>query len=411
MSQLEARISEIRAEFPILSRSMQGRPLVYLDNASSSQKPFSMIRTWQQFYSELYSKIEENHAMSKGATKLYEEVRSKIGRYVNADAKEIVFLRSATEAINLVATCFERAQLSPGDEVVVTILEHHSNLIPWMIACKRTGARLRVARMMPNGDLDLEHLASLLNDRTRMVAVTHVSNALGSVAPVKEIARLAHAKGIPVLVDGAQSLAHLPIDVQDLDCDFYAGSGHKMGGPSAIGILYGKKEWLEKLPPYQGGSTMAAEVEAESFSTKAPPSKFEAGTAAFGEAIAWGAAIDYWHDIGGPRIVEHESELMKHAREALERIQRVRLIGAPSHQVSSLSFTVDGMEPAQVDDQLSRRGIAVRSGTLGVKPLFQALGLPGGIRVSVLFYNTHHEIDALAQALVEICGQARQAAA
>src|SRR3954452_4980122 len=202
MSQLEARISEIRAEVPILSRSMQGRPLVYLDNASSSQKPFSMIRTWQQFYTELYSKIEENHAMSKGATKLYEEVRSKIGRYVNADAKEIVFLRSATEAINLVATCFERAQLSSGDEVVVTILEHHSNLIPWMIACKRTGARLRVARMMPNGDLDLDHLAGLLNERTRMVAVTHVSNALGSVAPVKKIARLAHAKDIPVLVDG-----------------------------------------------------------------------------------------------------------------------------------------------------------------------------------------------------------------
>jgi cysteine desulfurase/selenocysteine lyase len=397
----------IRPDFPVLRRHVNGHPLVYLDNAATSQKPQAMIDRLRDLYTDAYAKVEEGHTLSRAATAAFEEARAKVARLLRAEEpREIVFTRGATEALNLVARAFELGRLGHGDEVIVTAMEHHSNLIPWQMACRSTGASLRIAPLTPSGDLDLDRLEAMLSDRTRIVAVTHVSNVLGAVVPVRRVVALAHARGIPVLVDGAQGAPHLPVDVQAIGCDFYAGSGHKMGGPSSIGFLYGRAAMLEALPFADGGSTMAERVTFQSVTPKPIPHKFEAGEPCFAEAVAFGAAVDYWLGLGLDCIAAYEEALTTYAVERLSDIPGVRILGAPSERVSVISFLVEGIPPRDVEKALDARGIAVRAGDLSAQPLLDLLGVPGAVRASFMFYNTNDEADALVRAVAEIAASA-----
>ena len=397
-------VQRIRRDFPILSQKIHGMPLVYLDNAATTQKPISVIEAERDLYERFYANIHRGvHWLSVESTEAYERVRETVrGLLHAAEAREIVFTRGTTEAINLVAATYGRTHVGAGDEVLITALEHHSNIVPWQMLCEEKGAKLKVAPIDLRGELILEELERLLSDRTKIVAVSHVSNALGTVNPIGEIVRLAHAKGIPVLVDGAQAAPHLEVDVQALDCDFYAISGHKIYGPTGVGVLYGKARLLDAMPPYQGGGDMISSVTFEKTTYNVLPYKFEAGTPNIAGGIGLKAAIDYVHGIGLSEIRRYEEGLLTLATEKVGAIPGVRLIGTAREKAAVLSFTVEGVHPHDVGTVLDRQGVAVRTGHHCAQPVMDFFKVPATARASFAFYNTPEEVDALVAGLHEV---------
>ena len=394
-------VDRLRADFPILAQRVRGKPLVYLDNAATSQKPQVVIDAVTRFYSSENANIHRGvHFLSERATLAYDAVREKVARFLNAaSAREIVFTRGTTESINLVAQSFGRSALRPDDEVLITGMEHHSNIVPWQLLCEQTGARLRAVPITATGELDLEAFDRLLGERTRLVAVVQLSNALGTINPVRELVARAHARGVPVLVDGAQSAPHLGVDVQSLDCDFFACSGHKMFGPTGVGVLYGRESLLERMPPWQGGGDMIASVTLER-STWAPvPAKFEAGTPMIAEVIGLGAAIDYLNAVGLPAIAAWEHELLAVATERVQEIDGLRLVGTARAKASVLSFVMEGVHPHDVGAVLDDEGVAIRTGHHCCQPVMQHFGVPATARASFAAYNTMEEIDVLVRGL------------
>jgi cysteine desulfurase / selenocysteine lyase len=394
-------VERIRQDFPILGTTVHGKPLVYLDNAATSQKPRSVIEAMVQFYTSENANIHRGvHHLSERATHAYESVREKVARFIGARSpREIVFTRGTTEAINLVAQSYGASVLQPGDEVLITGMEHHSNIVPWQLVCGRVGAKLRAVPITDAGELDLEAFDRLLTDRTRLVALVHLSNALGTINPVTDLVARAHARGVPVLVDGAQSAPHLAVDVTAMDCDFFAFSGHKLFGPTGIGVLYGREALLEQMPPWQGGGDMIASVTLER-STWAPiPSKFEAGTPPIAEVIGLGAAVEYIEAIGLDAMAAWEGELLQRATEHVAAVEGVRLVGTAREKASVLSFVVDGVHPHDVGAILDDEGVAVRAGHHCAQPVMERLGVPATARASFAFYNTFQEIDALVRGI------------
>ncbi len=397
-------VERIREDFPALRQQVNGRPLVYLDNAATTQKPRPVLDALRRFYEEDCSNVHRGvHTLSQRATEAYERARELVRRFLNARSEEeIIFVRGTTEAINLVAHSFGRQRVRAGDEILISAMEHHSNIVPWQILCEETGARLRVAPINEEGELLLEEFERLLSARTRLVAITHLSNALGTIVPVREIVRLAHERGIPVLLDGAQAVAHLRVDVQELDCDFYAFSGHKLYGPTGIGVLYGKAEWLEAMPPYQGGGDMISSVTFEKTIYNRLPYKFEAGTPHIAGAIGLGAAIEYVTALGLEAIAAHERDLLAYATEAISGIPGLRLIGTAREKASILSFTLEGVHPHDIGTILDQEGIAIRAGHHCAQPVMERFGVPATARVSFALYNTRAEVDALVRALEKV---------
>ncbi len=394
-------VQNIRADFPILSETPYGKPLVYLDNAASSQKPKAVIDALMNYYMHDNANIHRGvHYLSQKASAAFDEVRGKVQRFINAaDEREIVFVRGTTEGVNLVASTFGRMNIGAGDEVLISAMEHHSNIVPWQMLCKEKGAVLKVIPMNDRGELMLEEADKLITDRTKIVSVVHISNSLGTVNPVKEIIRKAHAKGIPVLVDGAQSTAHQRIDVQDLDADFFVFSGHKILGPTGVGCLYGKMHLLEAMPPYQGGGEMIHSVTFEHTTYNEVPFKFEAGTPNIADVIALGAAIDYWNHLDRDAVEKYEQELLSYATEKVAAIPGVRLIGTAAQKASVLSFVIDGVNALDAGMYLDTKGIAVRTGHHCTEPVMIRFCIPGTLRASFMFYNTKEEADALAEQL------------
>jgi cysteine desulfurase/selenocysteine lyase len=397
-------VAAIRKDFPILSRKVHGKPLVYLDNAATTQKPRAVIDAERDVYERYYANIHRGvHLLSVESTDAYDRVREKVRELVNAkETREIVFVRGTTEAINLVASSFGRARVGRGDEVVITAMEHHSNIVPWQLLCEEKGARLRVAPMNERGELLLDRFAGLLSEKTKIVALAHLSNALGTVNPLSEIIRMAHSRGIPVLVDGAQAAPRLQVDVQALDCDFYAFSGHKMYGPSGAGVLYGKAALLEAMPPYQGGGDMISSVTFEKTTYNVLPYKFEAGTPNIAGVIGMGAAIDYVRKLGIGAIERHEAQLLADATARISAIPGVRLIGTAAQKGGVLSFTIEGVHPHDIGTVLDREGVAVRTGHHCAQPVMDFFGVPATARASFGLYNTHEEIDALVAGIHEV---------
>jgi cysteine desulfurase / selenocysteine lyase len=394
-------VAAIRRDFPLLQQRVYGKPLAYLDNAATTQKPQAVIDRVTQYYVEENANVHRGvHWLSERATNAFEEARVTVARFLNArEPGEIVFVRGTTEAINLVTATFGRSRIGHGDEVAISAMEHHSNIVPWQILCEQQGARLRIIPITDAGELDLEAYATLLTDRTRIVSVVHVSNVLGTVNPIEEIVRLAHERGIPVLVDGAQAVAHRTIDVQALGCDFYVFSGHKVFGPTGIGVLYGASLLLESMPPYQGGGDMIRSVSFERSAYKAPPHRFEAGTPDIAGAVGLAAAIQYLAGIGFERIASAERELLDYATGALSRLPRVRIIGTAAEKAGVLSFVLDGVHPHDVGTILDREGVAIRAGHHCCQPLMDRLGVPATARASLALYNNPDDIDALSAAL------------
>jgi len=395
---------KVRADFPALHQKVYGRPLVYLDNAATTQKPQAVIDAISRFYSMDCSNIHRGvHLLSERATQAYDAARAAVQRFLNAtDPQEIIFVRGATEAINLVAQSYGCVHLRSGDEILISALEHHSNIVPWQMLAGQTGARLRVAPIDDRGEIVLEEFEGLLGPRTRIVAVAHVSNALGTVNPVREIVRMAHRWNAPVLVDGAQSAPHLKVDVRELDCDFYAFSGHKLYGPTGIGVLYGKAALLGAMPPYQGGGDMIRSVSFEKTTYNDLPYKFEAGTPNIAGAIGLGAAIGYLNDLGLEAIAAHEHDLLACATEAVGRIPGVRLVGTAREKAAVLSFVVEGVHPHDVGTILDREGVAVRAGHHCAQPVMDRFGVPATTRASFALYNTREEVDALVRGVERV---------
>jgi len=394
-------VKRLREDFPILHTTARGRPLVYLDNAATTQKPRAVIDALVRYYERDNANVHRGvHELSERATLAYEAARAKVRRLLNArEDREIVFVRGTTEAINLVAQSFGRSRVGPGDEVLVTGMEHHSNIVPWQLLCQERGARLRVLPIDDAGELALDELDELLGPRTRLLALVHVSNALGTVNPVRDIVAAAHARGVPVLVDGAQAVAHGPVDVQALGCDFYAFSGHKLYGPTGIGVLWARAELLEAMPPWQGGGDMIASVSFEKTTYNVIPYKFEAGTPHVAGAIGLGAAIDYLEAVGLERVAAWEAELLRHAVEALEALPQVRLVGTARERAAVVSFLVDGVHPHDVGTILDQEGIAIRTGHHCAQPVMDRFGIPATARASFGLYNDHEEVEALVRAL------------
>jgi cysteine desulfurase / selenocysteine lyase len=394
-------IDRIRADFPVLQRHVHGRRLVYLDNAATTQKPQAVIDRLVRYYSEENANIHRGvHTLSVEATDAYSGARERVRRFLNAaEPREIVFVRGATEAINLVARSFGGARLVAGDEVVISEMEHHSNIVPWQMICEERGATLRVIPITDAGELRFDLFERLLGPRTRLVAVTHVSNALGTVNPVDQIARLAHDRNIPVLIDGAQAVAHMPVDVQALGCDFYVFSGHKIFGPTGVGVLYGRRRLLEEMPPYQGGGDMIRSVTFERTRYNEVPYKFEAGTPHIAGAVGLAAALEYVSSLGIDRVSAHERDLLAYGSEALSALAGVRLSGTAAQKVGILSFVMDGVHPHDIGTILDRDGIAIRAGHHCCQPLMARLGVPATARASLALYNTRDDIDALATSL------------
>ncbi len=392
-------VRRIRQDFPILEQRVNGRPLVYLDNAATSQKPQVVIDALDRYYSEQNANIHRGvHYLSQLATREYEDARIKAQHFINAhESHEVIFTRGATESINLVASCYGRKFVKEGDEIIVSTIEHHSNIVPWQMLCEQMGAKLRVIPINDDGELLIEEYAQMLNSRTRLVAVTHLSNALGTIVPVKRIIDLAHSRDVPVLLDGAQAAPHLKVDVRELDCDFYAFSGHKLCGPTGIGVLYGKSDWLNAMPPFMGGGDMIASVTFEKTTYNVLPAKFEAGTPHIAGGIGLGAAIDYLTGIGLDRIAAYESELLWYATEVIGAIPGVRIIGTAREKASVLSFTLDNIHPHDIGTILDQEGIAIRAGHHCAQPVMKRFGVPATARASLAFYNTREEIDALAE--------------
>ncbi|HWF39244.1 MAG TPA: cysteine desulfurase [Candidatus Acidoferrales bacterium] len=397
-------VEKIRGDFPILRQKIRGKPLVYLDNAATTQKPQAVINTITRYYERDNANIHRGvHFLSEHATEEHDEARATIQHFINAaDSKEIIFVRGATEAINLVAQSYGRAHIGAGDEVLITAMEHHSNIVPWQFLCDEKGAKLRVAPINDAGELVLDEYANLLGPKTKIVAVTHVSNALGSITPLRQMIELAHAQNIPVLVDGAQAIPHLKVDVQALDCDFYAFSGHKVYGPTGIGVLYGKAALLDAMPPYQGGGDMIASVTFEKTLFNKLPFKFEAGTPDICGAIGLGAAIRYVESLGIDRIAAHEHDLLAYATEKVSAIPGVRLVGTAKEKAGVLSFVIEGIHPHDIGTILDQEGIAIRTGHHCSQPVMQRFDIPATARASLGLYNTREEIDALAAGIEKV---------
>lgn len=394
----------VRRDFPILAQTVHGRPLVYLDSANTSQKPLAVIEATDRYYRETNANIHRGtHLLSEKATAAYEGARERVRRFLNArSVAEIVFVRGTTEAVNLVASSFGQAFVKAGDEIVISAMEHHSNIVPWQLLCERTGAVLKVIPIDDRGELVLDALDRLLTERTRLVSVVHVSNALGTVNPVKEIIAAAHARGIPVFVDGAQAVPHQAIDVAHLDCDFYAWSGHKAFGPTGIGVLYGKERWLERMPPYQGGGDMIASVSFEKTTYNVLPYKFEAGTANIAGGAALTAALDYVEGLGFAAIEAHEADLLAYGTSRLLEVPGLRMIGTARHKAGVLSFVLDDVHPHDIGTILDREGIAIRTGHHCAQPVMDRFDVPATARASLAFYNTREEIDALVAGLLTV---------
>jgi len=390
----------LRAEFPILRQRVHGQPLVYLDNAATTQRPRAVIDAIARFYEEDNANVHRGvHLLSERATKKYDGARVKVARAIGADPREVIFVRGTTEGVNLVAQTFGRTRVGAGDEVLVTEMEHHSNLVPWQMLCQEKQAHLRVVPVTDAGDLDLDALERLLGPRTRLLAVTQVSNALGTVNPIPRIVERAHAKGVPVLVDGAQGMPHLGFDVRAMGADFYAFSGHKMYGPTGIGVLWGRREHLEAMPPWQGGGDMILSVTFDKTIYNALPYKFEAGTPAIAEAVGLGAALDWLQGIDREALVAHERELLAYAAEALAAVPGLRIVGTPRERAGVISFLLGDVHPHDVGTVLDRHGVAIRAGHHCAQPLMQRYGVPATARASFAAYNTRADVDALVRGL------------
>jgi cysteine desulfurase/selenocysteine lyase len=402
-------VERIRTDFPILNATVHGKPLVYLDNAASTQKPRAVIDTLSEVYEHHYANVHRGvHTLSQRSTELFEGAREKVRGFINArQVHEVIFVRGTTEAINLVAQSFGRANFTTGDEIVITAMEHHSNIVPWQMLCEQTGAVLRVAPINRRGELELQEFDKLLSGRTRLVSLAHMSNALGTINPVKALIETAHSHGIPVLLDGAQAVPHLRVDVQELDCDFYVFSGHKLYGPSGVGVLYGKEALLNAMPPYQGGGDMIRRVTFEKTEYNVLPYKFEAGTPSIADAIALGAAIDYVESVGMDVIAEHEHRLLTYATERALHIPGLTLIGTAQNKGAILSFTLDHIHPHDIGTILDHLGIAIRAGHHCAMPVMDFYGVPATARASFGMYNTLAEIDILMdgiQQVIEVFG-------
>lgn len=397
-------VESCRFHFPLLRRQVNGKPLVYLDNAATSQKPQVVIDALMRYYYEENSNIHRGvHYLSERATESYEAARAKVQGFIHArSTKEVIFVRSTTEAINLVAYSFGRLKIQRGDEVVISAMEHHSNIVPWQLLCEEKGAKLRVIPMNDAGELLLDEYEKLLTERTRIVAIAQISNALGTINPVREMIGTAHARGIPVLVDGAQAVPHMKVDVQQLDCDFYAFSSHKMFGPTGVGILYGKQELLEAMPPYQGGGDMIKSVTFEKTIFNDLPFKFEAGTPNIAGGIGLGAAVDYMNGMDMNAVMAYEHELLEYATAKLLEIPGLRIIGTAKAKASVISFVLEGVHPHDIGTILDYEGVAIRTGHHCAQPVMQRFGVPATARASFAFYNTKDEVDVLVRAVRKV---------
>lgn len=403
----ELDVDRVRMDFPLLRQEVRGRPLVYLDNAATTQKPRVVLKAMERFYVEECANIHRGvHLLSERATQDYEDSRRKIQRFLNAaEEREIIFVRGATEAINLVAASYGRRHVRAGDEVLITAMEHHSNIVPWQMLCEEQGAILRVAPINDAGEIMVDEFQKLLNERTRFVSLVHISNSLGTINPVRELTAMAHEWNVPVLLDGAQAVAHGKVDVRELDCDFYAFSGHKLFGPTGIGVLYGKRKLLEQMPPYQGGGDMIRSVSFEKTTYNDIPYKFEAGTPHIAGAIGLGAAVDYLEGFDWDHIGAHEGDLLTHATSAVKEIPGLRIIGTAREKASVLSFVMEGngaippTHPHDIGTILDGEGVAIRTGHHCTQPLMKRFGIPATARASFSFYNTHEEVDALIRGL------------
>jgi cysteine desulfurase / selenocysteine lyase len=397
-------VQRVRADFPILQRSVRGKPLVYLDNAATTQKPKVVLDAIAGYYTTINSNVHRGvHELSERATEAYEAARERVRAFFNAaSTHEIIYTRNATEGINLVAQSFARPRLAKGDEVLISAMEHHSNIVPWQLVCEATGASLKVAPIDDRGELMLDAFEAMLTPRTRLAAITHMSNALGTITPVRDIVRLAHARGIPVLLDASQAAYHLPIDVRALDCDFLVATGHKLYGPTGMGVLYGKESHLDAMPPFLGGGDMIASVTFERSTWNTLPHKFEAGTPHIAGAVALHAALDYIASIGFEAIGAHERDLLAHATATLERIDGVRLIGTARDKASILSFVMDTVHPHDIGTIVDREGVAIRTGHHCAQPVMERFGVPATARASLAVYNTREDIDALGRALQRV---------
>ena len=397
-------VTAIRKDFPILAQQVHGKPLIYLDNAATSQKPKCVIEALTRFYQMDNANIHRGvHQLSERSTQSYEAARGKVQRFLNAaNTREIIFVRGATEGINLVAQTYGRTHVSAGDEIVISAMEHHSNIVPWQMLCEEKGAVLRVIPINDRGEVEFDQFEKLLNHRTRLVAVSHVSNALGTINPVREIVKTAHGWNVPVLIDGAQAVPHMKVDVRNLDCDFYVFSGHKVFGPTGIGVLYGKEQLLEEMPPWQGGGDMIRSVTFEKTTYNDLPYKFEAGTPDIAGVIGLGAAIDYLDQIGMDAVAAHEHDLLEYGTRALESISGLRLIGTAREKAGVLSFVIDGVHPHDAGTILDREGVAVRTGHHCAQPVMDRFGVSGTTRASLAFYNTREDIDALVAGIQKV---------
>ena len=397
-------INKIRADFPILGRTVYNKPLVYLDNAATTQKPLCVLDAMRDEYLNVNANVHRGvHWMSQQATELHEEAREKIRRFINArSTSEIVYTRGTTEGINLVASTFCDEFMQPGDEVIVSVMEHHSNIVPWQLQARKKGIVLKVIPMTDDGELIMSEYEKLFSPKTRFVSVTHVSNVLGTVNPVDQLVKIAHNHGVPILVDGAQSAPHFKIDVQQMDCDFFVFSGHKMYGPTGIGVLYGKEDWLDKLPPYQGGGEMISHVSFEHTTFEEPPLKFEAGTPDYIASNGLGKAIDYMESIGMDNIQAHEQQLTAYAMQRLQQISDMRIFGKARHKDAVVSFLVGNIHHMDMGTLLDQLGIAVRTGHHCAQPLMDRLGILGTVRASFALYNTTEEIDVLAEGIEKV---------
>ena len=394
-------ISEIKSQFPIFSNKVNGKPLVYLDSSNSSQKPISVLKTLDNFYKNEFSNVGRSiHSLAVNATNKFEETRTSIKTFINADSKnEIIFTKNATESINLVATTFGQQNIQKGDEILITELEHHSNYVPWHYLRETKGAIIKFAPINEDGDIIIDKFKELITKKTKIIAVTHLSNVTGTIVPIKEIVEIAHKKNIPVLVDGCQSAPHIKIDVKDLDCDFYAISCHKVYGPTGLGILYAKKKWLEKLPPYIGGGGMISEVKKDKITYAPVPEKYEAGTMPTAEVVAFNESIKFMQSIGIKNIMNHENDLSNYALEKLKKINSVNIIGNPKNKAGVISFTIKGVHPHDISTIVDEEGVAIRAGHHCCQILHQRLGLAATARASFGIYNNHEDIDILCKSI------------
>ncbi len=397
-------IDKIRKDFPILQQQVYGKPLVYFDNAATTQKPQCVINAIVKYYTEANSNIHRGvHFLSQKATLSFENTREVVRKFINAQHTcEIIFTRGTTESINLIAHSFGKKFIGKGDEVMISAMEHHSNIVPWQMICEEKQAILKVIPFHDNGELDTAAFETLISEKTRIIAITHVSNALGSINPIKDLIKIAHARNIPVMIDGAQGIAHSKVDVMDLDCDFYCFSGHKLYGPMGIGVLYGKQEWLNAMPPYQGGGEMIKTVSFEKTTYNELPYKFEAGTPNVGDVLGLGSALQYIEALGIENIAFYENELLDYASNELLKIEGVRIIGTAQHKAAVVSFLIGSIHPYDAGTIIDRFGVAVRTGHHCAQPLMDIYGIPGTIRASFAFYNTKEEIDVMIKAIYKV---------